>query len=120
MVEASLVRRELERGLIASARAGRPVSIELAVRDAATVAPELVRLQAIDALERLGLADLPIPLIAEPRSCAACEWRAIPVRGQQQCPDCGAPLLTIVGRPIEAHVRHGGRPRTCSTHRRIE
>jgi hypothetical protein len=116
-----LVRRELERELIATARAGRPVSIQLVVRDAADVMPEAVRLQASDALQQLGLGTVPITVLAESQCCTECGWHGMPRRGQHYCDFCGAELPRISGRPVEAHVRHGGRRTvTRRSERRIE
>src|SRR4051812_22347589 len=64
-----LVQRALERELALSARAGRPVSIELVVRDASTVVPEAARLDAAEALEAFGLGGVPITLVVEQRRC---------------------------------------------------
>ena len=98
MIEQGLVRRELERALIASARAGRPASIEIVVRDATVLIPEAVRLQASDAMQQFGLADVPLCLLVERRRCGACGWHGLPRRGQLACPACGARLAAVTGR----------------------
>ena len=114
MIEPTLVRRELERALIASALAGRPVSIEIVVRDATALLPEAIRLQASDAMQRFGLADVPLCLVMEQRTCGACGWHGMPQLGQLVCPACDGRLVAVTGRPIEARIRFGGRRRTSA------
>ena len=109
MLESAMVRRELERELISCARSGRPVSIELIVRDAVSLLPEAVRLQASTALDQLGLANVPITMLVEQQRCRACGWHGMPSRAQHACPTCGVRLAPITGRPIEVHARFGGR-----------
>src|SRR4051812_38243928 len=107
MIEFADLRRELERQLIATARRGGPVSIEILVRDPNGQVPEVLRLEASRHLERLGLADVPVTLLLEERRCGGCRWHGMPRRGQDECPTCGEHLAVITGPPVEVHVRHG-------------
>lgn len=92
---------------VAAAGSGpkRPSVVEIRVHDPIHVAPESARLHAELALRAHGWADVPIEVVADPVTCAACDAVNEARPEHPFCDACGWPLPDRGGHAVEAVIR---------------
>ncbi len=86
-------------------RPARPAAVEIRVHDPIHVAPESARLHAELALRAYGWADVPIEIVADPVTCAACDVVNEARPEHPFCDACGWPLPDRDGHAVEALIR---------------